>query len=164
MNLSKNVTLNEAVRSQTATRLGINNMPDEDQLENMKYICENVFEPCRDWASRKRKKDTPIFISSFLRVPDLNKAIGGSTTSQHCSGEAMDLDLDIWYKPKDISNADLFHYIRENLLFDQLIWEFGDDDNPAWVHVSRKKEGNRRMILKCYKDKNNKTHYDNWKV
>lgn len=162
MNLSKHVTLKEATTSQTATRHGINNMPNEEQLANMIYTSQQLFEPCRAWASENRGIDTPIFISSFLRVPELNVKIGGSSTSQHCTAEALDLDMDRWYQPDDISNADLFYFAKECLDFDQLIWEFGDDDNPAWVHMSTKKEGNRNQVLKAYIDDNGKTHYELW--
>jgi len=94
----------------------------------------------------------PIFISSGYRSPHLNISIGGISTSQHCKGEALDLDADGY-------NYKLFNYIFENLDFDQLIWEFGDDKNPAWVHVSYKIDENRNQVLKAYKDEQGRTKY-----
>ena len=95
---------------------------------------DSIFEPLREYV------ECPIYISSFYRSPELNTAIGGSKNSQHCKGEAIDLD-DVYSKVK---NKVFFDYIKENLDFDQLIWEFGDDENPAWVHVSYKEKGNRK--------------------
>ena len=124
--ISKHISYKEATYSRTATRLGIENKPDEDQLKNMKLIAEEIFEPLRMWVGG------PIKVNSFFRSPDLNKAIGGSTKSQHCKGQAIDID-DTFGKA---TNAEMYHWIKDNLDFDQMIWEFGDDDNPAWVHVS----------------------------
>jgi hypothetical protein len=106
----------------------------------MKALAENVFEPLRV-ANKK-----PIYISSFFRSPELNKKIGGSTTSQHCSGEAMDIDADVY---GGMTNAEMFHFIKDNLDFDQLIWEFGTDSNPDWVHVSFRKGNNRKNIIRA---------------
>jgi len=144
--ISKHISYKEATQSQTATRKGIKNDPTLEQLNSMKLIAEKVFEPLREWYGK------PITISSFFRSEKLNKAIGGSTTSQHGKGEAMDIDTE-----KD--NAILFLRIKENGLFDQLIWEFGDDKNPDWVHVSYKKEGNRSEVLRAKKVKG-KTVYE----
>ncbi len=124
--ISEHISYNEGTRSVTALRLGIDNTPDEYQLINMQVIAENIFEPLRKWVRG------PVKINSFLRVPDLNKAIGGSESSQHCQGRAIDIDDGYGHK----TNAEMFEYIKEHLDFDQMIWEFGDDDNPDWVHVS----------------------------
>ena len=133
----------------TATRRGINNIPDDDQLTNMELVAEEVFEPLREWVGG------PIKINSFFRCPKLNKAIGGSSKSQHCYGQAIDID-DTFRKA---SNADMYNYIKDNLEFDQLIWEFGDNKNPDWVHVSYvSPEENRNRCLKAYRDKG-KTKY-----
>jgi hypothetical protein len=142
--------MKEALRSNTAKRLGINNMPDNDTLVTMQITAQHIFEPLRN------KFNEPIYISSFYRSPELNKAIGGSTSSQHCKGEAIDID-DVYSKA---SNADFFNYIKDKLEFDQLIWEFGDDENPAWVHVSYNLGKNRMRILKAIKE-NGRTKYIN---
>ena len=144
MKLSKNLSLREVVRSTTAKRLGIKNEPDDPQIVNLKLLAENIFQPLRDHAG------VPIYVSSGYRSPKLNTAIGGSPTSQHTQGRALDLDADVL---GGISNADIFFYIKECLDFDQLIWEFGDDANPDWVHVSyNSPTENRGRVLKAYKD------------
>ena len=140
--ISKNITYKEATRSDTAKRLSIDNTPDAEQLENMKRVAENVFQPVRE------NFDCTIYVSSFFRSEELNKAMKGSSSSTHMKGEAMDLDADVFGK---VTNAQIFHYIKDNLEFDQLIWEFGTDDNPAWVHVSLSKTNNRNRILKAVK-------------
>ena len=124
--ISEHISYKEGTRSVTALRLGIDNTPDQYQFTNMQVIAENIFEPLRKWVRG------PIKINSFLRVPDLNKAIGGSESSQHCQGRAIDIDDSYGHK----TNAEMFQYIKKHLDFDQMIWEFGDDDNPDWVHVS----------------------------
>jgi len=145
MRLSKNLTLAECTRSQTARRLGLKNDPDDPQITNLKLIAENVFQPLRDHFG------VPIYVSSGYRSPKLNTAIGGSRTSQHMQGRALDLDADVY---GEITNADIFHYIKECVDFDQLIWEFGDDSNPAWIHVSYvSPTENRGRVLKAYNDK-----------
>ena len=147
--ISKHVSYKEGVYSNTATRRGIDNTPNDEQLDNMELIANEVFEPLRVWV------DGPIKINSFFRSPDLNTAIGGSSKSQHCKGQAMDID-DTFGKA---TNAEMYNFIKENLDFDQMIWEFGSDDNPNWVHVSYVSEdNNRRRCLKAYKE-NNKTKY-----
>ena len=150
MNISEHVSLKEATRSNTAKRLGIENMPDNETLITMQITAEHIFEPLRN------KFNEPIYISSFYRSPELNKAIGGSTSSQHCKGEAIDID-DVYSKA---SNADFFNYIKNKLEFDQLIWEFGDNENPAWVHVSYSLGKNRMRVLKAVKE-NGRTKYIN---
>lgn len=149
--ISKHISLKEATRSNTAQRLGIDNFPTNDVLIKMQLTANKIFEPLREYV------DCPIYISSFYRSPELNTAIGGSKNSQHCKGEAIDLD-DVYSKVK---NKVFFNYIKENLDFDQLIWEFGDEQNPAWVHVSYKENGNRNRILKAIKEKG-KTKYILW--
>ncbi len=124
--VSEHISFKEGTRSVTALRLGIDNTPDQYQFTNMQVIAENIFEPLRKWVRG------PIKINSFLRVSDLNKAIGGSKSSQHCQGRAIDIDDSYGHK----NNAEMFQYIKKHLDFDQMIWEFGDDNNPDWVHVS----------------------------
>ena len=120
MKLSENLSLAECIKSTTARRKGIDNTPqDEWVLENLKKVAEHVFQPCRDHFG------VPIYVSSGYRCPELNRAIGGARRSQHMEGRALDLDCDVYGR---ITNADLFHYIRENLEFDQIVWEFGTDD------------------------------------
>lgn len=145
--ISEHLSYNEAIKSQTASRKGITNTPTEEHLKAMKLVAEKVFEPVRKAIGR------PITISSFYRSYGLNNEIGGSVSSQHCKGEAIDLDTDDF-------NADIFYWIKNNLVFDQLIWEFGNIHEPAWVHVSYKSGGNRKQVLRAYKDKETrKTHY-----
>tara|TARA_R100000700_G_scaffold38815_1_gene50646 strand:- start:131 stop:586 length:456 start_codon:yes stop_codon:yes gene_type:complete len=147
--ISEHISYKEGVYSTTALRRGIDNTPDDKQLECMELIAEEIFEPLRAYVGG------PIKINSFFRSPELNTAIGGSKTSQHCKGQAMDID-DTYGK---MTNAEMYHWIKENLDFDQMIWEFGNDDNPAWVHVSYvSPEKNRNRCLKAYK-KNGKTKY-----
>ena len=147
--ISKNISYKEGVYSNTAIRRGIDNVPNEDQLSNMKLLAEKVFQPLREWVGK------PIKINSFFRSPELNTAIGGSSKSQHCKGQAIDID-DTFHKA---TNAEMYHWIKDNLDFDQMIWEFGDDDNPAWVHISYvSPDKNRNRCLKAYKEKG-KTKY-----
>jgi len=147
--ISKHISYKEATYSRTATRLNIDNKPNDEQLKNMKLIAEEVFEPLRMWVGG------PIKINSFFRSPKLNTAIGGSSKSQHCHGQAIDLD-DTFGRA---TNAEMFNFIKEHLNFDQMIWEFGDDDNPDWVHVSYvNDDDNRNRCLLAYKD-NGKTKY-----
>tara|TARA_B100000900_G_scaffold107767_1_gene89707 strand:+ start:1721 stop:2176 length:456 start_codon:yes stop_codon:yes gene_type:complete len=147
--ISKNISYKEGVYSNTAIRRGIDNVPNEEQLSNMKLLAEKVFQPLREWVGK------PIKINSFFRSPELNTAIGGSSKSQHCKGQAIDIDDTFGY----VSNAEMYHWIKENLDFDQMIWEFGDDDNPNWVHVSYvSPKQNRNRCLKAYKE-NGKTKY-----
>mgnify|MGYP003641169962 FL=1 len=144
MKLSRNLTLKEAVKSNTATRLGIDNRPDEWDIENLKAIAENIFQPIRDHFG------VPIGVSSGYRGKDLNKAVGGSKYSQHMTGEALDIDADIHGK---VTNADIFKFVKNNLHWDQMIWEFGDDEEPNWVHISYKPSGgNRKQIKRAYRD------------
>jgi len=150
VSISKHISYREGVYSRTALRRGIKNNPNAEQMENMVAIAEKVFEPLRMWVGG------PIKINSFFRSPELNKAIGGSGKSQHCHGQAIDLD-DTFGKA---TNAEMYEFIKQNLDFDQMIWEFGDDDNPDWVHVSYvSPDQNRNRCLKAYK-KSGKTNYE----
>ena len=147
--ISKHISYKEATRSATALRLGIDNKPNEYELQNMEMVAKKVFEPLREAV------DAPIKINSFFRCEELNKAIGGSSKSQHCQGRAIDID-DIY---GHVSNAFMYYYIKDNLDFDQLIWEFGTDDSPDWVHVSYVDEdSNRKRCLKAYRE-DGKTKY-----
>ena len=144
MKLSENLSLSEIIRSESAKRKGVSNMPTEEHIANLKVLAEKVFQPIRE------NFRVPILISSGYRSKELNAAIGGSLTSQHCSGEAIDIDMD--GTPHGVTNADVFNYIKDKLEFDQLIWEFGSATNPDWVHVSYKvKGGNRKQVLKAVK-------------
>lgn len=150
--ISKNITYEEAVRSNTATRKGIQNTPGPKELKAMKNLSKNVFQPLREYFGK------PIIIDSFFRCIRLNRLIGGSITSQHCLGEAMDIRA-----TKGFTNKQIFFYIKNNLDFDQLIYEFGDKNNPAWVHVSYKlTHKNRGQVLRAVR-KNGKTYYLPWK-
>ena len=141
--ISKHISYKEGVVSSTATRKGISNVPNPDQLEAMKLVAEKVFEPLRTHFNE------PIQINSFFRCSALNVAVGGSGSSQHCKGEAIDMGA-----TNGVTNAELFHYIKDNLEFDQLIWEYGTDKEPDWVHVSfTDRKANRGVILKAVKGK-----------
>ena len=151
MRLSPNFTLKELIKSQTAERKGINNNPNEDNIENLQRLCEHILQPVRDHYGKV------VSVSSGFRSPELCVAIGSSVTSQHASGQAADFEI------YGVSNKELADYIADNLDFDQLIWEFGTEyprGNPAWIHVSYvSKDKNRNRCLKAYKDKNGKTKY-----
>lgn len=154
MNLSNNLTLAEATKSNTATRHGINNVPTGEHLENLIETAMNIFQPIRDHFG------VPIKVTSGYRSEALNDRISASKTSQHSKGEALDLDADVF---KGVTNQEIFEYVRDNMEFDQMIHEFGDDMSPAWVHISYKSEGNNRgQILRAYKDNNNNTRYKSW--
>ena len=147
--LSRHVSYKEGVYSVTALRLGLKNDPSDDHLNNMMTISEKVFEPLRTHVGG------PIKINSFYRGPELNKAIGGSAKSQHCHGQAMDID-DTY---GNASNAEMYNWIKANLDYDQMIWEFGTDENPDWVHVSYvNPDVNRNRCLKAYR-KDGRTKY-----
>ena len=139
--ISKHISDKEATKSITALRLGIDNTPNGTAYNNMKTLAANVFEPLREWVGG------PIKITSFYRSPELCLAIGSKTSSQHTckNGAAIDIDDIYGYK----TNAEMFDYIKDNLEFDQLIWEFGNEDNPDWLHISYVDlEKNRKRILK----------------
>jgi len=148
--ISKHISYKEATFSQTATRKDIDNTPNEEVLCRMQAVAENIFEPLRAYVGG------PIKINSFYRSINLNVAIGGVKSSQHTRGEAIDIDDTFGH----MSNKDMFEFIKDELDFDQLIWEFGDDNNPAWLHVSYvSNENNRRRILKASKQQG-KTVYN----
>jgi len=136
MNISTHITLKEATTSQTATRLGIDNTPDAQTIGRMKVVAEKCFEPIREWYGK------PLTVSSFYRCPELNKAVGGSKTSQHVKGEAIDIDTG-----SRVENKKLLEWAKANLIFDQLIYEFGDETGPEWVHISFSLSGNRNQYL-----------------
>lgn len=153
MKISTNLSVEEVSKSLTAKRKGIDNTPKGDHLNNLISIAQNIFQPIRNHFG------APIFVSSGYRSEELNKAIGGAhkiikgeyvATSQHCKGQALDLDNDAVEYP---SNKKIFNYIKNNLDFDQLINEFPDNEgNPSWVHVSyRADKKNRGQVLKAVK-------------
>lgn len=151
MKLSEHLDLSEIVRSESAKRKGIDNNPTADHIENLKKLAEHVFEPIRGHFR------CPIIISSGYRSEALNKVIGGANTSQHSKGEAIDIDMD--GTPNGVTNKQVFDYIKSSIEFDQLIWEFGTNENPDWVHVSYSHTGKqRKQVLKGYKE-NGSTHY-----
>lgn len=132
--ISKHISYKEAVGSNYAKQKGIKNKPNEEQVENMKLLAEKVFEPLREWV------DAPIKVNSMFRSLELNTALKGSKTSSHMKGEAMDIT-----SMGGKSNLEMFHWIKDNLCFDQLIWEFGKE--PKWLHVSYNKDNNRQQVL-----------------
>tara|TARA_R100000664_G_C2742819_1_gene131028 strand:- start:233 stop:703 length:471 start_codon:yes stop_codon:yes gene_type:complete len=148
--ISEHVSYREGIYSRTAERKDLDNTPNPEQLKCMMEIARDVFEPLREWVGG------PIRVNSFYRGEELNKAIGGSSRSQHCKGQAMDID-DTGCKK---TNAEMYHYIKDNLDYDQLIWEFGDDSNPSWVHVSYVTHRPNKKILTVALKKNGKTVYE----
>lgn len=146
MNISKYLTFEEAIKSPTAKRLGIDNEPNPEQLGNMKYVAKEIFDPVREFVGG------PLLASSFFRSEKLNDAIPGSSkTSQHMTGEAIDIDCDGYQYG---SNLAVFDFIRNNLIFDQVINEYPDKFGmPSWIHVSKRKIGNRGQVLVKLKDK-----------
>ena len=145
--LSENFSLQEFTKSQTAERRGIDNTPVEGHLENAKALFENVVQPVRDTFG-------VTVINSGYRSGDLNYAIGGSNTSQHCKGQAVDIEC------PGTPNYDVAKWIEDNLDFDQLILEFYTPGIPdsGWIHVSYKTEDNRNASLTAMKE-NGKTVY-----
>ncbi len=139
--LSKNFTLTEFTKSQTASRRGLDNTPNEDHFQNAKLLFENVVQKVRDNFG-------VTVINSGYRGPALNEAVGGSSKSQHCKGEAADIEC------PGQSNYMVAKWIEENLDFDQLILEFyiPGKENSGWVHVSYKSEGNRKSVLTAMKE------------
>ena len=154
MKLSEHFDLGEFTRSDYAKRNGIKNMPNPEQTDNLRELCVNVLEPIR------KHFQIPIFISSGFRSKELNNAIGGAKNSQHVSGEAVDIDHDL--SANVVSNRMIFDFIKSNLTFDQMIWEFGTSTNPDWVHVSYVGNGkNRNQILRAIKH-GGKTTYEKY--
>ena len=152
MKISPHLNLAELTRSETAKRNGIDNTPTAEHLENFKLLADKVFEPIREHFK------TPIFISSGYRSKELNELIKGIATSQHCKGQAIDIDMD--GGNGEVTNRMVFDFIKNKLDFDQLIWEFGTDFNPDWVHVSYVKGKNRKQKLKAIRS-GGKTSYIN---
>jgi zinc D-Ala-D-Ala carboxypeptidase len=155
--ISKNISYREATKSATASRRGIENKATDFQLSNMKMVADKIFQPVREHFGK------PIAVTSFLRSLELNKAIGGSKTSQHLQGGengkiegAIDMDADVYQN--GIRNSKIFDFIKENLEFDQLIWEYGNNNEPDWVHASYRHEANRKQVLQA-KRVNGKTKY-----
>lgn len=135
MQLSKYLTLQSSSKSDTALKKGIDNIPGPVEIESLKLLGENVYDKVKD-------KFPEAFPTSVFRSKKLNTIIGGATSSQHCKGEAIDID-----SPTEAKNAEIFKFIKDNLEFDQLIAEFCTEDGPAWCHVSFKAKGNRKQIL-----------------
>ena len=154
MKIGKYLTFAECVKSDTAIKKGIHNIPTGNEVLAMVKVCAYIYDDiCEHFNSK-------IPVTSFYRCERLNKLIGGSVTSQHVKGEAIDLDCDSL--TSGLSNKIIFNYIKNNLTFDQLIWEFGDDNRPDWVHVSVAYEGRQRMeVLRAFRIKN-KTIYTQW--
>ncbi len=156
MRISKNFTLAELTKSNTATRLGISNTPDKEGIHKLRLLATELLQPLRNAVGALR-------VTSGYRSESLNKAIGGSNKSQHTKCEAVDLQF---VKRGRMDNMKIFNAIINHAIeFDQIILEFGgatadkDSDYPDWIHVSWKVTGNRRQILVAYKDENNRTKY-----
>ena len=149
MRLSDNFTLAELTKSQTAERCGIDNSPDKEHVDNLQKLCDEILQPIRDYFKK------PVVISSGYRSPELSKKIGSSSRSQHCRGEAADLEI------PGVSNKELADFINENLNFDQVILEFHDPDeiNSGWVHVSYVGDKNRSEYLLAERDDYGKVRY-----
>lgn len=135
--ISEHISYREATFSATAQRLGIKNEPDEAALYKMKIVAEECFEPARKAMGK------PIKINSFFRCRELNKAVKGSATSQHVTGEAIDMDAGTRE-----DNKKLYEWCKANLVFDQLIYEYGDETGPDWVHISFCHKYNRNQTLR----------------
>jgi len=146
MRLSKNFVLSEITHSNTAKRLGIRNEPTESHLQNMQHLITNLIQPLRDALG-------PIRISSGYRNPSLNRAIGGSVSSQHCKGEALDLQF---WEVGQMNNKVIYDWIiKSDIEFDQMINEF----DFAWIHISLKDKGNRKQVLEACKNEDGDTKY-----
>lgn len=152
MQLSQNLKLREMLKSQTASRRGIDNTPHDPQvIENMKAVAQNIFQPVREYYG------VPIVPNSGYRCPELNTAVGGSSSSQHMQGEAIDFEVPL----PNVSNYDLAVWIRDNLKFDQLIleaYEIGDPDS-GWVHCSYVRTGNNRGEVLTWDDETGNYQY-----
>lgn len=151
MKLSKNFSLREFTRSATADREGISNDPTEEHIENLKKLCDNVLQPLRDAIGM------PIRLTSGYRSKALNEKVGGSTTSDHSHGRAADLEL--WVDGEE-KNAKLYNAIKSlDLPTKQVIWEYGDENEPNWVHVSYEEGNEKRQFLAAYRDSKGRTKY-----
>lgn len=149
MQLSKNLELSEVIRSESAKRFGIKNMPTQEHIENLKALAQNIFQPIRNHFG------VPIRISSGYRSKTLNSKMKGAEGSQHTTGEAIDIDMDA----TNITNKQIFDFIKDNLNFDQLIAEFPKNGVIDWVHVSYKANGNQRKEILVAKKVKGKTVY-----
>ena len=149
MKLTAHFDLSEFTRSESAKREGLDNTPTPEHLENIKILCEKVLEPIR-------MRFGPINISSGYRGKMLNHFIGGAVNSDHCLGRAADIDMDD--VGTGVTNTEVFNYIKDNLDYDQLIWEFGNKEKPDWVHVGYRLNENRKQTLRATKV-NGKSHY-----
>ena len=147
--ISKHISYHEGTYSRTGERRDLDNTPNAGQLKCMKEVAKNLFEPLRKWVGG------PIKINSFFRGEPVNTAIGGSTRSQHMKGQAIDIDDTFGHK----TNAEMYYYIKDNLDFDQMIWEFGSDENPNWLHISWVSHRPNRKKLTIAKKVNGRTRY-----
>ena len=149
MELSKNFTLNELTKSQEAIRLGIDNIPNEEHIKNLKILCEKILQPIRDFYGM------PVSISSGYRSVALCEAIGSSSKSQHTKGQAADFEV------FGITNKELADFVVQNLDYDQCILEFWNPNEPnsGWVHCSYNSAGNRKQYLRASKLNNVVMYY-----
>jgi zinc D-Ala-D-Ala carboxypeptidase len=153
MKLSNNFSLEEFTKSATADRLGIDNAAPDIAVINLKVLCEEVLQPARDHF-KNEFGDVFIKVNSGYRNVALCEAIGSSARSFHCHGMAADIELYIKNGTQYMeANEKLYYYIKENLPFTELIWEYGDDKMPAWVHVALSKHDKRKMIKRFPKGK-----------
>ena len=141
--ISKYVSYKEVTYSSTAIKHNIDNSPDDVQLANIKLCAEKVFDPLREWVNGQ------VMITSCFRSVALNKRIGGENSSQHLANNGAAFDIDDTFCHK--SNKEMFFHVLDKLDFDQLIWEYGTDDNPNWIHASYKKTENRKEVLRAKK-------------
>ncbi len=148
MNLTKNFTLAEMTKSETALRFGMGNHPGDTELENLKILCEKVLQPVRDHYGKGVK------VNSGFRHPLVNAKVGGSPRSEHCKGMAADIEI------PGVANADLAEWIRDNLDYTQLILEFYTPGIPdsGWVHVSYNQHDLKKQVMTA-KVKDGKTEY-----
>jgi len=146
MKLSKNFSLLEVTRSSTAKRIGIDNAPNKEHLNNIQALIRKIVQPLRDAIG-------PIRISSGYRSPELNRAIGGSNKSQHCKGQALDLQF---WEGGEMNNKKIYDWILSSGIdFDQMINEF----DYSWIHISFNEFKNRKQVLEAYKDEDGDTRY-----
>ena len=148
MNLSRNFTLQELTKSDTAVRKGIDNNPNSDQIAKLQLLCENILQPVRDHFG-------PVTVTSCYRSPELSQAIGSSVNSQHCDAEAVDFEC------QGVDNAELCDWIYKNLDFDQMILEYYKPGEPSsgWCHCSYIVDKPRKQFLLAYRDENGTTKY-----
>lgn len=144
MKLSEHLSLREVIKSNTASRHGIDNTPTPEHMDNLVIVAQQIFEPIRNHFN------VPVGVSSGYRSEALNKAVRGSKSSHHCKGMALDLDADIY---GNITNADIFNFILNHLEFTQLIWEYGTDEEPNWVHIGYDPNNLKKQVLKAVKGK-----------